>query len=703
MKNNTYFLLLLTLLLNLENMDASTNQADPLTHCPGLRQNQGSGRQPKKSRPRRDPAHPSSRSRISDTTNPIGELLKNLEEHIKRIREALGIPKDEKQAQWQSIYHFFARPIFEENSPLIFSVVGPTNIGKSTLFNAIASYLSPSKPNLSPLSTIGALADVTKRIVVMAHPSKVFKNQTNIRKGLLSNLRRRIGNFVISGESHQKTEDNSALIVPVDTIPEQAIFLDSPGHNTKDTANKDLAFRAYGTSEVLIYIFSKESYSTIDNYEFITQAIGSVGNRKSILVFKGHYSHSQRADIETMFQQVAGDLHPDSPINSDTGLPVNVEGRFVMVESAKVAENPLVTPELIPLNKGRDENEGNLSFPELVNDLIKRSQQIKEETFGNVLASVHKGATAYLSRLRNSSTHILEAESQIQQRAQEVVITNLTNFPIQGMREVSLELWNQLLPPRLRNLKNWTILRHTPIEAIRYAIKEKIKPFVPPFLLSDNWRQPKKFQERLTLAKMIDTARTNANQIKAAVANQIILKGPFLSLFPEKDRQQKIAKWEPKIYSQLTTSIEEFYSSFAQRQKQRDIIEFLEAETELRKPIHRFRTLLTEYVLSFMRHLPVTYTVLIPYALVVDLSVWDVLILSTPAVTRYLSNLGMEELAASQIKPALDSWFQQEIQNNFTPHVGKMISGLMKEEFPVNQDDFHQAEDILYQLSLYTP
>ncbi len=229
-------------------------------------------------------------------------------------------------------------PLLRHECPILVAVTGGGSVGKSTLFNFIAG---------GKYSGVKSRAGYTRRTLAAIHPSVVCDKA---RMGLLFDLFKKNALPVPIKTSDEMLAPGEPLYVESPKIPEQIAVLDTPDFDTGDNskfANRDAAEEILASSDVLVYLFTNQTYNNKDNTDFVRKAISGIGRRKVVLVYRCSTAYPDDEVMEHV-DTVLRNLFPYSAAPRMEAL-----GLYRMDESDAVVKGE-ADPTIRPLGEGPD-------------------------------------------------------------------------------------------------------------------------------------------------------------------------------------------------------------------------------------------------------------------------------------------------------------------------------------------------------------
>lgn len=229
-------------------------------------------------------------------------------------------------------------PLLRHECPLLVAVTGGGSVGKSTLFNMLAG---------GKYSGVKSKAGYTRRTLAAIHPS-VARDRARLE--LLFDLFKKNALPAPIKKPDEMLESGEPLYVETPRIAEQIAILDTPDFDTGSNdafANRDAAEEILAASDVLVYLFTNQTYNNKGNTDFVRKAISGIGRRKVVLVYRCSAAYPDE-EVGEHLDTVLRNLFPDS------GNPrQEVLGLYRMDESDAVVKGE-ADPAIRPLSGGAD-------------------------------------------------------------------------------------------------------------------------------------------------------------------------------------------------------------------------------------------------------------------------------------------------------------------------------------------------------------
>lgn len=294
---------------------------------------------------------------------------------------------------WLSLLQHYLVPLAEHSfAPLIVTIAGMGNTGKSTLFNALPTLLngethsSNSIPTAAtssgaiPLSAVGFTPGLTKRPIVA-----VSSQLMPLPDEIPSTWQERLGETVPWKYAEEARYRGSTLIAAVDFLPSTLAFVDSPdvntgGARTAEPDNQKRALEMWDTSDIIVYVVTPTTINDQNNVRFLRETFQRIGRRNLILVYRIE-PQVTIGDVNRQLLWLANQIF-DSP--TLTGVPHNLIARYLMPHSEQVMRGE-AAPQLIPIDNSP-------SFSSLARAMARNPEQARHLSFEAALDKVIDGA-----------------------------------------------------------------------------------------------------------------------------------------------------------------------------------------------------------------------------------------------------------------------------------------------------------------------
>ena len=237
--------------------------------------------------------------------------------------------------------------LIRRECPLLVAVAGGGSVGKSTFFNFLAG---------GKFSGVKPRAGYTRRTLAAINPAVARSAE---RMNLLFELFKKNSVPTPLKSPDEMLAQGEPRYVESDKIPEGIALLDTPDFdtgNTEDFANRAAAQEILAVSDVLLYLFTNQTYNNKTNLDFVRSALLGLGRRKVVLIYRCSRALPEE-DVKEHMDTVLQNLFPDSADWRSEAL-----GLYRMDESDAVVsgdEDPAVhplqgCPDLMSLLEGID-------------------------------------------------------------------------------------------------------------------------------------------------------------------------------------------------------------------------------------------------------------------------------------------------------------------------------------------------------------
>lgn len=359
------------------------------------------------------------------------------EQALHRIAEAaeklLPLLSEDEQRQVRGSVELLERkviPLLNHECPLLVAVTGGGSVGKSTLFNMLAG---------GKFSGVKSRAGYTRRTLAAIHPSVAGSED---RMALLFELFRKNALPVRLKSPDEMLEPGDPLYVESENMAEQIAVLDTPDFDTGSAdafANRDAAEEILAASDVLIYLFTNQTYSNKANTDFVRRSVSGAGRKKIVLVYRCSAAYPDEEVGEHM-DEVLRNLFPDSesPRSEALGLYRVDESDAVVKGEADPTVRPFSGgPDIVSLIKGLD--------------IVKLRQHILRSQCKSVVDEM-EGVVRTASERR---CELVAYRDVIRIMANYAVLKGLEHFPQRSLMEQFVECWRRSQPGLVR-FAHWT-------------------------------------------------------------------------------------------------------------------------------------------------------------------------------------------------------------------------------------------------------
>jgi hypothetical protein len=337
---------------------------------------------------------------------------------------------------WSQVIKSYLLPSVGSSAQnLVLTLVGPSNSGKSLIFNSVRFFRSPhSEPlgdGLKDPSTVSFDAQSTARPVLM------FSDNLFDDKGTFDP---RFPNTERWKMREQTLERGPPLVFLAADFFRNLILVDTPAFNWPTSREQVVGLMQ--SSDVLIYVFSNANYDDAENLAFLHDWQTANGPRDIILVYNVNAAIPAEV-IRNHFKWVTDKI---STMSDEDDPPLNVIGAYQMVHSEKVGRGEqleeLIAHGVYP------------SFEDLLLSLDKNSASHRRQLLHLTLGHVLESAEAGLSQLERNEAELRLTEQIFAKYLDYLIDESLTNFPFYRLGS-ELELnWNRQASG-LRGFAHW--------------------------------------------------------------------------------------------------------------------------------------------------------------------------------------------------------------------------------------------------------
>lgn len=316
-------------------------------------------------------------------------------------------------------------PLLRHECPLLVAVTGGGSVGKSTLFNLFAG---------GKFSGVKSRAGYTRRTLAAIHPSVV---RDKARMELLFDVFKKNALPARLKSPDEVLEPGNPLYVESANIPESLAFLDTPDFDTGTGdayANREAAAEILAASDVLVYIFTNQTYNNLANTEFVRSAISNIGRRKLVLIYRCSAAYPDDEVWEHM-DAVLRNLFPGAanPRSESLGFYRVDESDAVVRGEAPAIVRPM---------------QGGCDFGSLLAglDVAGTRKEILRAQIESILAAMK-------AALENSGIRCAELvawRDALKVAASHAVLDSLKNFPQGMLMERFMKCWRAAQPGYVR-------------------------------------------------------------------------------------------------------------------------------------------------------------------------------------------------------------------------------------------------------------
>ena len=380
-------------------------------------------------------------------------------------------------------------PLLRHECPILVAVTGGGSVGKSTLFNFLAG---------GKYSGVKSKAGYTRRTLAAIHPSVV---RDKARMELLFDLFKKNALPVPIKMPDEMLAPGEPLYVESPKIPEQIAVLDTPDFDTGDKdefANRDAAEEILASSDVLVYLFTNQTYNNKANTDFVRKAISGIGRRKVVLVYRCSAAYPDDEVLEHVYT-VLRNIFPDS-----TDPRLEALGLYRMDESDAVVKGE-ADPTIRPLGEGPDM----VGFIKGLDIAETRRDSLRSQCEAILAKMKDAIETADLRRWE-----LVAYRDSVRAMASHAVLDGLKNFPQGLMMEKFAGCWRTSQPTLVR-AAHWPGRKLS--QLIGFFSKKR-----EPVQLSSSEEYKKKFLEdfRDSIAKLLSKLSQPALSVEVSSASE---------------------------------------------------------------------------------------------------------------------------------------------------------------------------------------
>ena len=354
-------------------------------------------------------------TRIVEAAEKLLPLL--IEEDKTKVRTAIDLSRRK------------VIPLLRHECPLLVAVTGGGSVGKSTLFNMLAG---------GRFSGVKSKAGYTRRTLAAIHPSVVSNTE---RMELLFDLFKKNAVPVSLKSPDEVLEPGDPLYVESEKLSERVAVLDTPDFDTGDKdgyANRDAAQEILAASDVLIYMFTNQTYNVKANTDFVREAISGIGRRKVVLVYRCSAAYPDEEVGEHM-DEVLRNLFPASADPRSEAL-----GLYRIDESDAVVKGDS-NPTVRPFRGGPD-----------ILDLIMGLDiaEVRRENLHSQCDGIIGVMTEALEKVETSRRELVAYRDSVRVLASYAVLGGFKHFPKELLMEQFVRCWREAQPKWVK-IPNW--------------------------------------------------------------------------------------------------------------------------------------------------------------------------------------------------------------------------------------------------------
>ena len=353
--------------------------------------------------------------RIAEAAEKLLPLL--LEDEQKKVQDSIGLLKRK------------VIPLVHHECPLLVAVTGGGSVGKSTLFNMLAG---------GKFSGVKSKAGYTRRTLAAIHPSVA---RSEDRMALLFELFKKNARPVLLKSPNEMLEQGDPLYVESNNISENMAVLDTPDFDTgsiDEFANRAAAEEILAASDVLVYLFTNQTYNNKANTDFVRNAISGIGRRKVVLIYRCSAAYPDEEVGEHM-DEVLRNLFPDSASPRSEAL-----GLYRVDESDAVVKGA-AAPTIRPFGDCLD-------IMRLINGL--NIVDIRKDNLISQCEAIVREMKNALDKASLRRYELVAYRDAVRALASHAVRDSLKNFPQGLVMEQFVECWRAAQPKYVR-LAHW--------------------------------------------------------------------------------------------------------------------------------------------------------------------------------------------------------------------------------------------------------
>jgi len=375
----------------------------------------------------------------------LRDSLRTLRDVLPALVKESGASTDDASDWLERLEHNALPALSFEHPTLIVAVCGGGSTGKSTLFNSLAG---------QELSLAAFRAGLTQRVVLAAHPDTVAG------PAAAGALFHRLEQAPLAWTAADLAgQPGPPLFASSANVPPHLVLVDTPDFDTGDggeLANRRRALPILRTAEVLIYLFTNTVYNNRSNTAFMSELVGGIGGRPTILIYRVSRVADDSLAIEHC-RHVAQQLY-DRP-DAD-GWPSEVVGVYRIHESDAVARGEHA-PNPLPLTAITAER----SLTQLLQELDVAA--IKRWVLDDDLSRITTGARwQHREALRQAELAAFYRQG-LETALRASALQGLGSFPAREALQLTAQLFSQTSPTHVRVLRGIGRTVGAPLRAVR--------------------------------------------------------------------------------------------------------------------------------------------------------------------------------------------------------------------------------------------
>jgi GTPase SAR1 family protein len=355
---------------------------------------------------------------------PLHDDLKRVRYAVERLHSDMTLKTDIDLDTFLSVLDTRLIIPLDPDYPLMVAVCGGGSTGKSSLFNALIQ---------SHTSAVKSGSGWSRRVLAAIHPDILE------RPDFLNQL------FERFGKAPEKLTSQDELLVPgdpryvlSDKIPRNLIVMDTPDFDTgdgKNYINRELVRPVLHASDVLLYVFTVQTYNNLENTRFIRSMLTEIGKRKVVFVYRCSKKLPE-ADVNEHTLHLARIIYGDAYPGLLQGIYRVDEDDLVVTQEAFMKIRPAS------------------GYPD-IHDLLAAldKTQTRTEFIHTALTDVCRDAHKTLSAAKKER---LIAESYyiaLRIKTSWAVAEALKSFPQKELLDEFLAIWEKLQPGYVKLLK----------------------------------------------------------------------------------------------------------------------------------------------------------------------------------------------------------------------------------------------------------
>lgn len=384
--------------------------------------------------------------RLKDSLRVLGDTLPSL---VSGTDEAARLAR---AGSWHDRLSRNVLPALDFDVPvLLVAVCGGGSTGKSTLVNHLAG---------RRVAQVGFRAGLTRRVLLVGHPRVLGK------EGVAGALLYRLGEAPVPWESPEDCEAPGAPLYALsEALPPNLLLIDTPDFDTGEggrLVNRDLADPVLRTADVIVYVFTNVVYNNLSNSQFMSEIVGGIGGRPTILVYR--LSRAASDDVVLDHCRTVGRNLFDRDADG-AKFPEQIVGVYRMHESDAVVRDR-AAPVLIPLYPAGGER----PLHELLSSLDAAG--IKRHVFRADLAQIAEGAQGTYRSATEAAWQANLYRRALEHTMTETALDALNVFPAQEAISLAMRMFAESSPPLVRILRTTGRAVAAPARAVQSLVRQ---------------------------------------------------------------------------------------------------------------------------------------------------------------------------------------------------------------------------------------